>query len=166
VDLKAVCKQSGAGLVRSDDACVCQRPPLHGPAGLNASQSAQPLPRAPRTGAAGLAPEPLRPRQPRPRPRTWAPCKPASVPRRERSPDAAAQGCQRRRAPGGAGGDALVQTSGRTVRPRRQAALLRLALAPGAGAPVAWGAFGAVSVGPTQRRRRCVVLGLCSSRMR
>jgi len=94
------------------------------------------------------------------------PCKPAMVQMLERYPSSAAQVFPRRREHGFAGGYALVKTSVRTVRPRRQAAFLRLAFAPGDCAQVDWGAFGAVPVGQTQRRLRFFVMVLCYSRMR
>src|SRR5262249_115632 len=52
-----------------------------------------------------------------------------------------------------------------TVRPRRQAAFLTLAFAPGECAQVDWGSFGSVRVGQTQRRLSFFVMVLCYSRM-
>jgi transposase len=50
------------------------------------------------------------------------------------------------------------------VRPRRPAAWLTLALAPGECAQVAWGAWGAGPVGPPPRQRSFLGLGLGESR--
>ena len=118
----------------------------------------------PRTVAYWLAQEHCRPRKPRPRSSTLAPCTPALVRLWARSLSAAAQVFQRRRARGVDGGSARVQASVRAVRPRRQAALLPLAFAPGACAQGDWGALGAVPGGQTCRPRRCFVMVLCSSR--
>ena len=84
----------------------------------------------------------------------------------EHHPAAAAPGCQRLRAPGLAGGSSRVKASVHPVRPRRQAALLPLACAPGAWAQGEGGACGSVPVGHTHRQRRCLVMGRCESRMR
>ena len=49
--------------------------------------------------------------------------------------------------------------------PRRQAAFLTLAFAPGECAQVDWGSFGSVPVGQTHRRLSFFVMVLCYSRM-
>src|ERR1700741_1299328 len=99
--------------------------------GSTRRRSAQTLTLDPRTVTYWLAPEHFRPRKPRPRHSTLDPCKPEIVQMLERYPYSAAQGFQRLREHGFAGGYSLVKTYGRTVRPRRQAAFLRLAFAPG-----------------------------------
>ena len=93
-----------------DSTCFCQINPLHVHAGLNAAQIAQTLTLDPRPGTSWLAQEHCRPRNPRPRHSKWDPCKPAIVQRLERYPYSAAQGVQRRREPGFAGGYSLVKT--------------------------------------------------------
>ena len=80
-------------------------------------------------------------------------------------PYSAAQVWQRVREHGFAGGYSLVKAYVRTVRPKRQAAFLKLAFAPGECAQVDWGAFGAVPVGQTSRRLSFFVMVLCYSRM-
>jgi transposase len=149
-----------------DYACFCQSKHLHVHEGLNASQIAQTLTRDPRTVAYWLAQEHFRPRKPRPQHSKLDPCKPEIVPMLERYPSSAAQVFQRLREHGFAGGYSLVKTYVRTVRPRRQAAFLRLAFAPGECAQVDWGSFGSVPVGQTQRRLSFFVMVLCYSRMR
>ena len=134
-------------------------------AGLNASQIAQTLTLDPRTVTYWLAQEHFRPRKPRPRHSKLDPFKPAIVQMLERYPYSAAQVFQRLREHGFAGGYSLVKTYVRTVRPRRQAAFLRLAFAPGECAQVDWGSFGSVPVGQTQRRLSFFVMVLCYSRM-
>jgi hypothetical protein len=150
----------------SDYACCGPRKHLPTHAGLHASQIAKTLTLDPRTVAPWLAQEPFRPRQPRQSPRQLAPFTPELVRWLERSPSAAAQIFQRRRERGLDGGSSLVTASGRPGRPRRHAALLTLAVAPGACAPGDWGAFGAVPVGHTPRPLRGVVRVLCASRRR
>jgi transposase len=148
-----------------DYACFCQIKHLHGHEGLNASQIAQTLTLDPRTVTYWLAQEHFRPRKPRPRHSKLDPFKPEIVQMLERYPYSAAQVFQRLREHGFAGGYSLVKTYVRTVRPRRQAAFLRLAFAPGECAQVDWGSFGAVPVGQTQRRLSFFVMVLCYSRM-
>ena len=148
-----------------DYACFCQIKHLHVHAGLNASQIAQTLTLDPRTVTYWLAQEHFRPRKPRPRHSKLDPFKPAIVQMLERYPYSAAQVFQRLREHGFAGGYSLVKTYVRTVRPRRQAAFLRLAFAPGECAQVDWGSFGSVPVGQTQRRLSFFVMVLCYSRM-
>jgi transposase len=149
-----------------DSPCFWQSQALPEPQGLNVAQMAHAWSLAARPVASGLCPERFRPRQGSPRARTRAPCKPQMVQRRDPYPESAAQVCQRWREQGFAGGSAMVTASGRPVRPRRQAACLPLAWAPGAGAQGDWGACGSVPVGQTGRRLRGFVMVLGSSRMR
>jgi DNA replication protein DnaC/transposase len=81
-------------------------------------------------------------------------------------PSRAAQGVQRLREQGLTGGDSIGTASVRTVRPKRQPAVLTRACAPGEWAQVDGGACGSVPVGQTRRRLRFLVIVLCSSRMR
>jgi len=148
-----------------DSPGFCQSTHRHAPQGLSASQRAKALTLEPRTGSSGLAHEPVRPRQLRQDPSPLEPFPPEMVRLLERSPSAAAQICQRRRERGLDGGDALGKASGRTVRPRRQAALRTLAGAPGACAQGEWGSSGSVPGGPTPRQRSGLVMALCDSRM-
>ena len=149
----------------SDDACFCQSKHLHAPQGLTAAQIAKTLTLDSRTVAYWRAQEHVRPRTSRTRHRQLDPCKPDIVRMLERSPSAAAQVLQRLREHGFDGSYALVKASVRTVRPRRQAACLTLAFAPGACAQGEWRAFGAVPVGQTPRPLRFFVMVLGSRRM-
>src|SRR5262249_52313908 len=103
--------------------------------------------------------------KPRPRHSKLDPFKPEIVRMLERYPYSAAQVFQRLREQGFAGGYSLVKAYVCTVRPRRQAAFLTLAFAPGECAQVDWGSFGSVRVGQTQRRLSFFVMVLCYSRM-
>jgi len=53
----------------------------------------------------------------------------------------------------------------RKVRPKRSAAYLKLAFAPGECGQVDWGSFGSVNVGNTRRRLSFFVMVLCYSRL-
>jgi transposase len=144
----------------------CPLKGLQEPPGRNGAQMAHAWSLDARPVASWLRHERFRPRQGRPRARTLAPCKPQRVQMRDTYPSSAAQVFQRVRAQGCEGGDSLVTASGRPVRPRRQAAVLPLALAPGEGAQGDWGSCGAVPVGHTCRRRRFFGMGRCESRRR
>src|SRR5256885_6557229 len=148
-----------------DYVCFCQIKHLQGHQGLNASQIAKALTLDPRTVAYWLAQEHFRPRQPRKQPSKLDPFKPEIVRMLERYPYSAAQVFQRLREHGFDGGSSLVKASVRPVRPRRQAAFLTLAFAPGECAQVDWGSFGAVPVGQTHRQLRFLVMVLCYRRM-
>jgi transposase len=143
----------------------CQITPLHAHQGLTASQIAKEVALEPRTVAYWLGQEHFRPRKAASRSSQLDPCKPEIVRLLERYPYSAAQVFQRLREHGFAGGYALVKASVRTVRPRRQAAFLTLAFAPGACAQVDWGSVGAVPVGQTHRQLSFFVMVLCYSRM-
>jgi transposase len=143
----------------------CQIKHLQAHQGLNASQIARELSLDPRTVSYWLAQEHFRSRTPRPHASKLDPFKPEIVRLLERYPYSAAQVFQRLHEHGFAGGYSLVKASVRTVRPRRQAAFLTLAFAPGECAQVDWGSFGAVQVGQTQRRLSFFVMVLCYSRM-
>lgn len=145
--------------------CFCQIKHLHAHQGLNASQIARELALDPRTVAYWLAQEHFRPRQPTQRSSTLDPFKKEIGRMLERYPYSAAQVYQRLREQGFDGGYSIVKAYVRTVRPRRQAAFLTLAFAPGECAQVDWGAFGSVPVGQTQRRLSFFVMVLCYSRM-
>ena len=145
--------------------CFCQINHLHAHQGLNASQIAKELALDPRTVTYWLAQEHFRPRTPRQYPSKLDPCKAQIVRLLERYPYSAAQVFQRIREQGFDGGYSLVKAYVRTVRPRRQPALLTLAFAPGECAQVDWGLFGTVPVGQTQRRLSFFVMVLCYSRM-
>ena len=114
-----------------DYAGFCQIKHLHAHDGLNASQIAQTLTLDPRTVAYWLAQEHFRPRQPHQRSSKLDPFKPEIVRLLERYPYSAAQVFQRLRERGFDGGYSLVKAYVRAVRPRRQAAFLTLAFAPG-----------------------------------
>ena len=143
----------------------CQIKDRHEPQGLTASQIAHTLALDPRTVSSWLGQEHCRPRQSTPRSSTLDPFTKEMSRMLERYPYSAAQVFQHLREQGFAGGYALVKASVRTVRPRRQAAFLTLACAPGACAQVDWGSFGSVPVGQTHRQLRFFVMVLCYSRM-
>jgi transposase len=145
--------------------CFCQIKYLHAHQGLNASQIAKALMLDPRTVSYWLAQEHFRPRKPRQYPSKLDPFKPEIVRLLERYPYSAAQVFQRLRERGFDGGYSLVKAYVRTVRPRRQAAFLTLAFAPGECAQVDWGAFGSAPVGQTHRQLSFFVMVLCYSRM-
>jgi transposase len=143
----------------------CQIKHLHEHQGLNASQIARELSLDPRTVSYWLAQEHFCPRKPRQRPSKLDPFKAQIVRMLERYPYSAAQVFQHLRAHGFDGGYSLVKVYVRTVRPRKPAAFLSLAFAPGECAQVDWGAFGTVPVGQTHRRLSFFVMVLCYSRM-
>ena len=72
---------------------------------------------------------------------------------------------QRLREEGFDGGYSIVKEYVRKVRPRRPAAFLTLAFAPGECAQVDWGQYGSVAVGETRRTLSFFVMVLCYSRM-
>lgn len=135
----------------------CQRTDRHEHQGRTVAQIARALARDPRTVAPWRCQARCHPRTSTPRASNLAPLKPQMVQRLAKYPARAAPGC--------AGGSSIVKASVRTVRPTRHPALRTLACAPGACAQGDWGAFGSVPVGPTSRRLRVLVMGLCSSRM-
>src|SRR5207249_5651024 len=143
----------------------CQIKHLHAHDGLNASQIAQAVSLDRRTVAYWLAQEHFRPRKPRQAPSKLDPFKPDIVRMLERYPYSSVQSCQRLREHGFAGSYELVKAYVHTVRPRRQAAFLTLAFAPGECAQVDWGSFGSVPVGQTHRQLSFFVMVLCYSRM-
>ena len=148
-----------------DYACCCQIQHLHQQQGLSASQLAATLSRDPRTVAYWLTQERFRPRKARPRASTLDPFKAQIGRLLDTYPYSAAQVWQRVREHGFTGGYSLVKAYVRAVRPKRQAAFLKLACAPGECAQVDWGSFGAVPVGQTSRRLSFFVMVLCYSRM-
>jgi transposase len=143
----------------------CQIKDRHERQGPNASQIAKEGALERRTVAYWLTQDSFRLRQSTPRSSQLAPVTPEIVRLLERYPSSAAQAFQRLREQGVAGGYALVKAYVRTVRPRRQAALLTLAFAPGACAQGDWGSFGSVPVGQTHRQLRFFVMVLCYSPM-
>src|SRR5262252_1127056 len=145
--------------------CFCQIKHLHAHQGLAASQIAQEVALDRRTVAYWLAQDHFRPRKLRPSMSKLDPFKPEIVRLLERHPYSAAQVFQRLREHGFAGSYELVKAYVRTVRPRRQAAFLTLAFAPGECVQVDWGAFGSVPVGETHRQMSFFVMVLCYSRM-
>src|SRR2546427_3448585 len=145
--------------------CFCQIKHLQAHQGLNASQIAQALSLDRRTVAYWLIQDHFRPRKPRPHASKLDQFKPDIVRLLERHPYSAAQVFQRLREHGFDGSYGLVKAYVRTVRPRRQAAFLTLAFAPGECAQVDWGSFGSVPVGQTHRQLSFFVMVLCYSRM-
>jgi transposase len=143
----------------------CQIKHLHAHQGLNVSQIAQAISLDRRTVAYWLAQDHFRPRKPRAHASKLDPFKPDIARLLERHPYSAAQVFQRLREHGFDGSYGLVKTYVRMVRPRRQAAFLTLAFAPGECAQVDWGSFGSVPVGQTHRQLSFFVMVLCYSRM-
>jgi len=148
-----------------DYACFCQIKHLHEQQRLSSSQIAATLSLDPRTVAYWLTQERFRSRKPRARTRKLDPFKAQMVRMLETYPYSAAQIWQRLREQGFDGGYSIVKAYVCTVRPRRQAALLTLAFAPGECAQVDWGSFDSVRVGQTSRRLSFFVMVLCYSRM-
>ncbi len=138
---------------------------LHRTHGLKAAQIAQALSLDPKTVAYWLGQERFRPRQSTPRASKLDPFKPQIVQMLEKYPYSAAQVWQRLREQGFEGGYSTVKAYVRRVRPKRQAAFLKLAFAPGECAQVDWGSFGSVPVGQTSRRLSFFVMVLCYSRL-
>jgi transposase len=143
----------------------CQIKDLHDHQGLKAAQIAHTLGLDPRTVAYWLRQERFRPRKSPARTSKLDPFKPQIVQLLEKYPYSAAQGLQRLRTQGFDGGYSIVKAYVRTVRPKRQAAFLKLAFAPGECAQVDWGSFGSVPVGQTNRRLSFFVMVLCYSRL-
>jgi len=143
----------------------CQIKHLQAHQGLNASQIAKEVALDRRTVAYWLTQDHFRPRKLRQHASKLDPFKPEIVRLLERHPYSAAQVFQRLRENGFAGSYGLVKTYGRTVRPTRQPAFLKLAFAPGECAQVDWGMFGSVPVGQTRRQLSFFVMVLCYSRM-
>jgi len=148
-----------------DYACFCQIKHLYEQQGLSASQIAATLSLDPRTVAYWLTQERFRRRKPSSRASILDPFKAQIVRMLEKYPYSAAQIFQRLNEQGFDGGYSIVKAYVRAVRPRRQAAFLTLAFAPGECAQVDWGAFGSVPVGQTHRQLSFFVMVLCYSRM-
>jgi len=117
----------------------CPMRHLHDQQGLNTSQIAKEVALDRRTVAYWLTQDHFRPRKPRSAVSKLDPFKPDIVRLLERYPYSAAQVFQRLREQGFAGSYELVKAYVHTVRPRRQAAFLTLAFAPGECAQVDWG---------------------------
>jgi len=143
----------------------CQIKHLHDQQGLNASQIAKEVALDRRTVAYWLTQAHFRPRKPRPAVSKLDPFKPDIVRLLERYPYSATQVFQRLGEQGFTGSYGLVKAYVHTIRPRRQAAFLTLAFAPGECAQVDWGSFGTVPVEHTHRQLSFFVMVLCYSRM-
>lgn len=83
----------------------------------------------------------------------------------ERHPFTATQVFQRIQEDGYGGSYSLLKKYVRQVRPKRPAAFLSLAFAPGETAQVDWGIQKTIAVGETQRQLSFFVMVLCHSRM-
>lgn len=79
-------------------------------------------------------------------------------------PFSAQQIFQRLRETGYAGGYTTVKSYVHRIRPKPQAAFLKLAFAPAEAAQVDWGVYGTVQVGQTRRQLSFFVMVLCYSR--
>jgi transposase len=72
---------------------------------------------------------------------------------------------QRLRETGFDGGYTIVREYINTIRPKRSAAFLKLAFAPGECAQIDWGEYSSIAVGSTRRRLSFFVMVLCYSRL-
>ena len=117
------------------------------------------------TVAKWLKQDHLRPRRAAPRASKLDPFK-ANIARwLQTHPLRAVQVLQRLREQGYSGGYSIVSDYVRQIRPRRAAAYLTLAFAPGECAQVDWGSYGTLAVGSTMRRLSFFVMVLCYSRL-
>ena len=83
----------------------------------------------------------------------------------ETHPYSAKQIFQRIQEEGFPGGYTIVRDYVSKIRPKRSAAYLKLAFAPGECAQVDWGSFGVIATGETRRRLSFFVMVMCYSRM-
>ncbi|MFU8819893.1 MAG: IS21 family transposase, partial [Desulfurivibrio sp.] len=138
---------------------------LHEQQGLRCSQIAAELQLDHRTVSHWLGEQCYRPRQATDKAGKLDPFKSIITALLERYPVLSArQLYQRLLDDGYQGSYSVVKRFVHRVRPKRQAAYLTLAFAPGECAQVDWGSYGLVRVGNTQRRLSFFVMVLCYSR--
>jgi len=138
----------------------------HEQKGLNPTQIAGELDLDPRTVARWLHQKRFCPRKSSQRPSKLDPFKDSIIRMLETHPYSAAQILQRIREEGFDGAYTILKDYVRKIRPRRSAAFLKLAFAPGECAQVDWGSHGSIRVGETHRRLSFFVMVLCHSRLR
>ncbi len=143
----------------------CRIRHLHQHDGLTLAQIARAVSLDARTVAAWLAEAHFRPRRSAARASKLDPYKATIRQLVETHPYSAVQILQRLREAGYEGGITVLKDYLRTIRPRRAAAFLTLAFAPGECAQVDWGQWGSVPVGNTRRRLSFFVMVLCHSRL-
>lgn len=137
----------------------------HEQKGLKPHQIARELGIDPRTVEKWLNEKRFRPRKAcLQKPSKLDPFKDSIVGMLEAHPYSAAQILQRIREDGFTGAYTIVKDFVRKVRPKRPAAFLKLAFAPGECAQVDWGSYGSIRVGESFRRLSFFVMVLCYSR--
>jgi len=132
---------------------------------LTVAQTARALALDPRTVAKWAGVEQYRPRAGVPRVGKLDAYKGQIVRWLDAHPYSAQQIFQRLRESGYAGGVTIVKDYVHRIRPRSQAAFLKLDFAAGDCAQVDWGEYGSIGVGSTRRRLSFFLMVLCYSRL-
>ncbi len=133
--------------------------------GLNRAQIAEELSLDLRTVGKWLDEKQFRPRKKSDRASKLDPFKSTIIKMIETHPYSAKQIFQRIQEEGFSGGYTIVRDYVSKMRPKRSAAYLKLAFAPGECAQVDWGSFGVITTGETRRRLSFFVMVMCYSRM-
>lgn len=133
--------------------------------GLNRAQIAEELSLDLRTVGKWLDEKQFRPRKKPDRASKLDPFKSTIIKMIETHPYSAKQIFQRIQEEGFSGGYTIVRDYVSKMRPKRSAAYLKLAFAPGECAQVDWGSFGVITTGETRRRLSFFVMVMCYSRM-
>jgi len=133
--------------------------------GLNRAQIAEELSLDLRTVGKWLDEKQFRSRKKSERVSKLDPFKSTIVKMIETHPYSAKQIFQRIQEEGFPGGYTIVRDYVSKIRPKRSAAYLKLAFAPGECAQVDWGSFGVIATGETRRRLSFFVMVMCYSRM-
>ncbi len=133
--------------------------------GLNRAQIAEELSLDLRTVGKWLDEKQFRPRKKSDRASKLDPFKSTIIKMIETHPYSAKQIFQRIQEEGFPGGYTIVRDYVSKMRPKRSAAYLKLAFAPGECAQVDWGSFGVITTGETRRRLSFFVMVMCYSRM-
>jgi transposase len=131
---------------------------------LSQAQTARELGLHPRTIWKWSRVEQFRARAVRPRASRLDPFKGRIVRWLDTHPYSAQQILQRLREEGFTGGATIVKDYVHQIRPKAQAAFLKLVFAPGECAQVDWGVYGTIGVGSTRRALSFFVMVLCYSR--
>ena len=132
--------------------------------GLNRAQIAEELSLDLRTVGKWLDEKQFRSRKKSERVSKLDPFKSTIVKMIETHPYSAKQIFQRIQEEGFPGGYTIVRDYVSKIRPKRSAAYLKLAFAPGECAQVDWGSFGVIATGETRRRLSFFVMVMCYSR--
>ena len=143
----------------------CQIRHLRDRDGLNRAQIAEELSLDLRTVGKWLDEKQFRPRKKSDRASKLDPFKSTIIKMIETHPYSAKQIFQRIQEEGFPGGYTIVRDYVSKMRPKRSAAYLKLAFAPGECAQVDWGSFGVITTGETRRRLSFFVMVMCYSRM-